>query len=338
MSYEYSCLRGGLFPPALPEDLSFAPAPPAIEALASSIIGVAGSAVLNASFQRTLFLHGTSDITLHAARGDPTMSELVRRFSCRDKYGLKRLRKRLDEISPRPALASTSASSQQQFHRADNRLRRSRLIVDVGSGLGDFAIAAYKKDPALRIVALEPKPQMYTFLRWNLVSNRVPLLSEDAFFNRDGGGDGEGGVAARGGGVLALNMGVTSDGRNVSVESSGADRRAVGSLNLGVWLIERGVHQLDFLKVDCAGCEHELVASLEATLLQKTLAFEGEVPTCSFRLDHGCHYEVPYDRTLRELCVGFPTVNESRTLHFPVGRCMLHVPVADTSQLDTSWS
>lgn len=294
MSFEQTCNRLGQLPPALPQDLVSDALPPhGVQSLAVRTFGAMGVEVLNSSFRRTLFLHGQSDITLHAARGDKTMSELVRDFSCRDKYGLQRLLKRLDD-GLRPA--STSHHPQQ------GAARRSRVAVDVGSNLGDVAIALYKKDPSLRILALEPMPNKFTFLRWNLMSNHVPLLHEDAFLNDGGEGDSEparghggghrGGI---GGGVLALNMAATSDGRNVSVayprSSLGAADaaethtmvRMVRSLNLASWLARKRVRQLDVLKIDCAGCEDELVASLDAPLLQRTIVFEGELRACSDR-------------------------------------------------------
>lgn len=299
------------------------------------VIGATGADVLNSSFQRTLFLHGQEDITLHAARGDTTMVKLLHEFGCRDKYGLKKLRHRLNVSHPH----------HQHGAAAHTRVRRSHVAVDVGSNLGDFAIALYKKDPSMRILALEPMPHTYTFLRWNLMSNRVPLLSADAFFNRHGGEDGGESAVMGGGGVLALNMAVTSDGRNVSIEYSphlsgfgttsastqsrtgppprtsmvsntpDVERRTIGSLHLARWLAERRIHKLDFLKIDCEGCEHEVVPSFDPTLLQHTMAFEGEIHTCSARAGHGCHYDRPsLQKTLSDLCTSFPTGNESRTL------------------------
>ena len=60
-------------------------------------------------------------------------------------------------------------------------------IVDVGANIGDTAIQLHQLNPKAFIVALEPVPSSYLFLRWNLLSNQVPRLRESDMFLRPGG-------------------------------------------------------------------------------------------------------------------------------------------------------
>ena len=50
-------------------------------------------------------------------------------------------------------------------------------MVDVGSNLGDQSIAAHLLRPSLQVLAIEPVPLTYFYLRLNLHLNRVQLLS-----------------------------------------------------------------------------------------------------------------------------------------------------------------
>ena len=144
-----------------------------------------------------------------------------------------------------------------------------------------------RQNPRLHILCVEPMPVTYVFLRWNLLANSVPRLTEEAF-----GRPAQGGV----GGVLALQSAVTADGRPVTVDYSpvmsgfgvtsasaqsgtigsfrlpvtraghaaATTRATVGSLELEAYLQARGVRRLRMLKMDCEGCEFTLARDVMA--------------------------------------------------------------------------
>lgn len=177
----------------------------------------------------------------------------------------------------------------------------SGTVVDIGGNLGTFTISAVLTNPKLQVVVFEPMPITYFFLRWNLFANNIHELSESEFF-------------AGKPGVLALHDAVTKDGRDVEVEysptksengitsaSASADRvpttydvqaeddvRATEhSVNVQEFL--RSSTDILFLKIDCEGCEHEVVPDMDATnFLSRVKMGAAEVHPCL--PTHSCRY------------------------------------------------
>ena len=299
-SFLASCRHGG--PPVQRSK----PPPSDIIALAKSIVG--SSELFDSAVSTTTFLHGHPNIKLHAQEADTTLKHLFLEFSCRDAYGLKPLNSRLKGASG------------------------ARFAVDIGANLGDFTLAAYGRDPSLTILALEPMPITYLYFRWNLHANNIPIISEEAFAN------------GKRGGVLPINAATTSDGRNVTIEFnpkvSGMSRSSAsvardlalrpvgafadpskvqrlhrGSLDLVRWLERHRVPSIDFLKMDCEGCEHELIPTLSASgYLNRTRNFEGEIHRCN--RGSQCQFSNYHVReSMRHLCGTFRTSSVSKTLH-----------------------
>jgi len=112
--------------------------------------------------------------------------------------------------------------------------------------------------------AQEPAARTYVYLCWNLALNGVPVLDEGAF--REGRA-----------GVLPLHAGATANGRNVSiamdprysknaqtVDTSGPGHRVVRTVALPAYLAGLGAAApLAVLKLDCEGCEFEVLPELE---------------------------------------------------------------------------
>ena len=121
--------------------------------------------------QATLRAHGRV-LHLFAAAGDGILPRLANEFSDPTRY------------------------------RTDRLSVGQGVVVDIGCNIGDFSISAWKQNPRLHILCLEPMPVTYAFLIWNLLANGVPHLAPNAF-----------GVAGAAGGVLPLRAAVTADGR-----------------------------------------------------------------------------------------------------------------------------
>jgi len=160
-------------------------------------------------------------------------------------------------------------------------------MLDVGGNYGAVTVAAFKKYPnRLRIITVEPVPSTYFLLEWNLRLNGVPQFEEKDFRARPT-------VP----GVLALNNGVASANEKVlglcytppftmnAKVCTCAAQSAEVSQQLGVEqcanvvsttlqsLVGRfhsGATHLSFLKVDCEGCELDLLPALDA-LAEKPL-------------------------------------------------------------------
>jgi FkbM family methyltransferase len=150
------------------------------------------------------------------------------------------------------------------------------LIIDVGSNIGDFAMMASKIHPNMQVMAFEPAPTTYFLLRLNLWINHVQELEE-----KDLGKPGKFGV-------LAMHGAVTSDARPVeiayepgwsvmaSVNAHGPatenwERAMVPSWDLRSFLQQHGISKVRLFKIDCEGCEFEVIPSLKEMFTDKTL-------------------------------------------------------------------
>jgi len=192
----------------------------------------------------------------------------------------------------------------------------SKLVVDIGANLGAFSISAFLKNPHLRILALEPMPTTFLFLKWNLRNNNIPLLTEEEF-------------RAGHPGVLALQRAVTKDGRDVTIEYSpsksmnaiteASESFASIPANYDVQMpddVRTSVHSLAlpsfvgdesilFLKIDCEGCEHEVVPGWKANgFLSKVNMLSGEIHNCLET--HSCRYSRDDVQRTRDALEGHP--------------------------------
>jgi FkbM family methyltransferase len=194
----------------------------------------------------------------------------------------------------RSAADDAGANGFQEFVTDPYGIKRlkgisSGTVIDIGGNLGVFTIGAALTNPNLQILACEPMPVTYFFLKWNLLVNHIPEVNESEFHS---------GMP----GVLALRRAVTKDGRNVQAEydpnwsQQGMTSASTSKSHLPAIVPNPGepnathqqllvvpglsvpeffqsvsyTHNSDpdivFLKIDCEGCEHEVVPDLLATV------------------------------------------------------------------------
>merc|ERR1712070_519575 len=125
-----------------------------------------------------------------------------------------------------------------------------QIIIDVGANIGLFSISACKRFPHARILAFEPHPANYRFLNHNL---KTAGCSH----------------------VETYNKGISKDGRRMfitwfdSIGSSafrGKNRYTLPMETISptkLWDLVGGNGNVSYMKVDCEGCEYELVPLLE---------------------------------------------------------------------------
>jgi FkbM family methyltransferase len=148
-----------------------------------------------------------------------------------------------------------------------------RCIVDLGANFGGFTLDAAARAPGTRIVAIEPHPHAYTKLtahvRENALDDRVRCITVA--------------VAARAG-IRWMSMDPDDPGpsRGIYPASSSPDRSHVEVVAtplpdlLGRALAWTGAAEIDLLKMDVEGAEHELLDAFRDGALApvRTLAME----------------------------------------------------------------
>lgn len=143
-------------------------------------------------------------------------------------------------------------------------------MIDIGGNYGRVSIAAFKLHPQnLRIIAVEPVPSTYFLLRWNLWLNDVPEIElQEFYFNRAKVG------------VIPLNHGIENIDEKVTgfcyspprtmqarvcdcaKAAPGEFCNAIVSKSLNTLVSMLGGQAVTFLKVDCEGCEVDVIPSL----------------------------------------------------------------------------
>ena len=205
----------------------------------------------------TIFLGGTN-VTLASFRGDDT---------------LKRLEKDL---------------RRDPYHLRDIARNRRGLIVDVGANIGDVSVVAALNRPLAQVVAIEAVPHNVWFIRYNLFLNKIPEIPCNSI------GKGPPGVCVLNRAVVHHNVGLAYNGdvdiafslsntQNAALANpSYAQNAALANPNYDpVRTVKvRAVSALDFvipslpillLKVDCEGCEFDLVPSLGERFFDRSL-------------------------------------------------------------------
>mmetsp|Transcript_22866 Transcript_22866/g.37638 ORF Transcript_22866/g.37638 Transcript_22866/m.37638 type:complete len:305 (+) Transcript_22866:129-1043(+) len=169
------------------------------------------------------------------------------------------------------------------------------VIIDIGGNVGAFSLLAAKKFPQARIYAFEPVPRNYAFLRWNLQQNGITN-------------------------VVAINRGVTRDGRSFKIKYSAYNPGGSGlfaeeadelvdikTTTFRDILEEFNIDKIAFLKIDCEGCEHEVLPMVP---LEKVKIIRGEVHNAESLTEGGDSPERKmYLCVHRAITMGYGTFN-----------------------------
>jgi len=128
------------------------------------------------------------------------------------------------------------------------RRRHNATFVDIGAGIGEVSILLAKMYPRSRIVAVEPEPEKFRYLLWNLKLN---------------------GLTDR---VWPINAGLGRDGctgaRYLAESASWYAPEALSArgpcISLSELFAQFGLETVQLMKIDCEGCEYEALASAAA--------------------------------------------------------------------------
>ena len=119
-------------------------------------------------------------------------------------------------------------------------------VLDVGGGIGEFALLVAREHPSCRVVAFEPFEGSVRALERNRDENglEATVVRPEA-------------VASRNGRLRLVTFG-RSPGEHLVTEAAGDDGD-VECVDLGTALNRAGMDQCDLAKIDCEGSEFEIL-------------------------------------------------------------------------------
>lgn len=137
-------------------------------------------------------------------------------------------------------------------------IRPQGLVIDIGAGIGDFAIMAARRHPQARVLAFEPFPESAALLRRNLQLNQVDQVH--LFAEAVGASDG----------YASLDTSSRSSVQHNTVRVAAGDgTMAVTRRSLAEIIDRYAIDRCDLLKLDCEGAEFEILLSLDQALLAR---------------------------------------------------------------------
>jgi FkbM family methyltransferase len=142
----------------------------------------------------------------------------------------------------------------REYERVSVPVEDGWKVLDIGAGVGDFALDTAARHPATRIHAYEPSPESFRLLQENL---RLNLLANVIAFQE-----------AIGAGPTSVTLDVSQPEAVQHTIAGGASAGAipVPAITLTQALVRLDGH-CDLLKIDCEGAEYEILLTASGDTL-----------------------------------------------------------------------
>jgi FkbM family methyltransferase len=136
-----------------------------------------------------------------------------------------------------------------------------RIIVDIGANIGLFAMLAKRLWPSSSIHCYEPEPGNFELLRHNV---QTSLIIDVLAYNR---------AAAKRAGKQSLFLSESAGGHSLVMTEGDTKKRIVEVSTIDLQgIISTSGGYIDFIKIDCEGCEWEFLEGNE-DLLRKHVGY-----------------------------------------------------------------
>ena len=147
----------------------------------------------------------------------------------------------------------------RNYESSSIKIEDGWTVIDIGAGIGDFSILVAKEHPSCRVYAFEPFPESFDLLQENLRLNTVSNVV--AFQAAVGSKPGKMFLATTGEAVQCTTVRGAIPSTTITVEVHGFSLAEIFQLN--------GLRRCDFMKMDCEGCEFEVLLNADPRILKR---------------------------------------------------------------------
>lgn len=149
-------------------------------------------------------------------------------------------------------------------------LRPDSVFLDIGANIGLTTLIAAEHVTEGRLIAVEPAPATFTYLRRNMALNGVSVQAENLAF---GAGEGTVDFLVRPGGSAANHV-VTQ--AHMAAKAGGPQVRKVRQRRVDDYLQAEGIDRVDFIKIDVEGYEIPVFEGMARTLAEQDVVVQTE--------------------------------------------------------------
>jgi FkbM family methyltransferase len=140
------------------------------------------------------------------------------------------------------------------YHLNQNAPFHNGTIIDIGAGIGEFAIQAAAACPDCRIIGFEPFPESFDLFNKNTIENGLNNVTT---------------VKAAVTSVAGNLVMDTSTGNplqyRMQSDTSISSEISIKTITLVEYLYQQGIQKCDLLKLDCEGGEYDILLPLSKT-------------------------------------------------------------------------
>lgn len=140
----------------------------------------------------------------------------------------------------------------------------SKVIFDVGSNVGLYSLLAAKVNPQAQIHAFEPTPEVFQRLQENLALNHMTNVTA----NQVAAGKANGKI------FLQRSQGIDDDNEGMNFVSditSDNSSLSVDLISIGQYCDQKGIGNIDLMKIDVEGGEYNVLLGLEEMLQSQSI-------------------------------------------------------------------